>query len=51
VHSLRQQLTDAPPPPQGQKRTGIFTTSIVSQVGSHPVALFFSVASARVREG
>jgi hypothetical protein len=42
VHSLRQQLTQAPPPPEGQKRTGIFTTSIVSQVGSHPVALFFT---------
>ena len=42
VHSLRQQLTQAPPPPEGQKRTGIFTTSIVSQVGPHPVALFFT---------
>ena len=42
VQSLRQQLTQAPPPPQGQKRTGIFTTSIVSQVGPHPVALFFT---------
>lgn len=42
VHSLRQQMTQAPPPPEGQKRTGIFTTSIVSQVGSHPVALFFT---------
>jgi len=42
VHSLRQQLTQAPAPPQGQKRTGIFTTSIVSQVGPHPVALFFT---------
>src|SRR5512140_2743213 len=31
VHSLRQQLTQAPPPPEGSKRTGIFTTSIVSQ--------------------
>jgi transposase len=42
VHSLRQQLAQVPPPPEGQKRTGIFTTSIVSQVGSHPVALFFT---------
>jgi hypothetical protein len=42
VQSLRRQLTQAPPPPEGQKRTGIFTTSIVSQVGSHPVALFFT---------
>jgi transposase len=42
VHSLRQQLIQAPPPPQGQKRTGIFTTNIVSQVGPHPVALFFT---------
>lgn len=42
VHSLRQQLTQAPPPPQDQKRTGIFTTSIVSQVGEHSVALFFT---------
>jgi transposase len=42
VHSLRHQLTQAQPPPEGQKRTGIFTTSIVSQVGPHPVALFFT---------
>jgi len=42
VHSLRQQLTQAPPPTEGQKRTGIFTTSIVSQVGLNPVALFFT---------
>ena len=42
VHSLRQQLTQAPPPLEGPKRTGIFTTSIVSQVGPHPVALFFT---------
>ena len=42
VHSLRQQLAQAPPPPDRQKRTGIFTTSIVSQVGPHPVALFFT---------
>lgn len=42
VQSLRRQLTQAPPPPQGQNRTGIFTTSIVSQVGSHSVALFFT---------
>ena len=40
VHSLRQQLRQAPAPPQGKKRTGIFTTNIVSQVGPHPVALF-----------
>ena len=42
VHSLRQQLRQAPAPPQGKKRTGIFTTNIVSQVGPHPVALFFT---------
>ena len=42
VQSLRQQLIQAPPPPTGQKRTGIFTTSIVSQVGAHRVALFFT---------
>ena len=42
VHSLRQQLLQAPEPPQGKKRTGIFTTNIVSQVGPHPVALFFT---------
>jgi hypothetical protein len=40
--SLRQQLIQAPPSPQGQKRTGIFTTNIVAQVGPHPVALFFT---------
>jgi transposase len=42
VQSLRQQLTQAQPPPEGQKRTGIFTTGIVSQVGAHRVALFFT---------
>ena len=42
VQGLRKLLTQAPPPPEGQKRTGIFTTSIVSQVGSQPVALFFT---------
>lgn len=42
VHSLRQQLNQACAPPKGQKRTGIFTTNIVSQVGPHPVALFFT---------
>ncbi len=42
VNSLRQQLRQAPAPPQGKKRTGIFTTNIVSQVGPHPVALFFT---------
>lgn len=42
VHSLRRQLTQAPPPPEGRKRTGIFTTSIVAQVGAQRVALFFT---------
>jgi transposase len=42
VQSLRRQLTQAQTPPEGQKRTGIFTTGIVSQVGPHRVALFFT---------
>ena len=40
VQSLRQQLTQQPE--EDQKRTGIFTTSIVAQVGAHRVALFFT---------
>jgi hypothetical protein len=40
VQSLRQQLTQQPQ--EGKKRTGIFTTGIVSQVGAHRVALFFT---------
>jgi transposase len=39
VQSLRRQLAQA----EGQdKRTGIFTTSIIAQVDSHPVGLFFT---------
>ena len=40
VQSLRQQLTQQPQ--EGKKRTGIFTTGIVSQVGAQRVALFFT---------
>jgi hypothetical protein len=43
VQSLRQQLTQqAQQAPGEHQRTGIFTTSIVSQVGAQRVALFFT---------
>ena len=40
VQSLRQQLTQKAE--EGHKRTGIFTTNITAQAGSHRVALFFT---------
>jgi transposase len=40
VQSLRRQLAEQPE--ADPKRTGIFTTNIVSQVGDHRVALFFT---------
>ena len=40
VQSLRKEIASAPDTPN--KRTGIFTTSIVSQVDDHPIALFFT---------
>jgi len=37
VHSLRQEISEKDPP-----RTGIFTTGILSRVGEHQIALFFT---------
>ena len=37
VQSLRREISEMKDP-----RTGIFTTSIISRVGDHPIALFFT---------
>ncbi len=37
VHSLRQEISE-----KEQARTGIFTTGLISRVGQHQIALFFT---------
>jgi transposase len=39
VQSLRREISAAE---EASPHTGIFTTGIISQVGAHPVALFFT---------